>query len=326
MDRNTALPAKALAWIVSDGRRGIENQPLGLGEALARQLVSHDCTLDLDTVHVHKDGRVSLPSTPPDLWLGCGRAALKQARRHRRIFPSTYFVYVQDPRHSHDLFDLIIAPSHDRLRHDRAIAMLGSPNRVTPDRLREVEPDFVEAIAALPDKKAAVLIGGPSKRFRMPSQTGAYLVHRLKGLLDQGLGLMVTVSRRTPQAIRQQLAQALKDRADVVFHDGTGANPYFSFLSAADWVFVTEESTNMLVEAAVTGAPVYALSLPGEAGKFSRLHAALSAHGAMKRYLGTLEHWSYTPLNETPRIAAQVIDRWTRFRQLLTNDEMDIST
>lgn len=302
------LPSTLTVWVVSDGRRGIENQALGLAEAVVRRL---DRPAKIETVIARKDGFVTLPAhSIPDLWIGCGRAAVPLARRHRAIFPRAFYVYVQDPRGRHGDFDLIVAPQHDRLVRGNAVSMIGSPNRVTRDKLEDGRAQFADRIAALPSPRAAVLIGGSSKRFRLTPRIGAYLEQRLDDLLAQDIGLMVTVSRRTPDAVRDALRTRFGNNDRVWFFDGEGENPYFAFLAAADWIFVTEESTNMLVEAASTGAPLYILAMEGRPGKFSRLHAALEGHGAARPFLGEVESWTYPPLDETGRIAGLLVAHW----------------
>jgi mitochondrial fission protein ELM1 len=300
-----------ICWIVSDGRRGIENQALGLAEAVASKLTERGGAIDIGRVIARKDGYVTLPDTStPDLWIGCGRAAIEVARKHRRIFPDAFFTYVQDPRTQHDNFDLIVAPEHDRLTTNNAISMIGSPNRVSASQLATAQEGFRSQIDALPGPRAAVLIGGNSKRFKLDGQILQYLVARLKGLLEQDISLMITVSRRTPAAARQVLLDAVGGHERVWFYDGDGDNPYFAFLAAADWILATEESTNMLVEASSTGKPVYALPMSGSPGKFSRLHAAMEGYGSVRPYLGRLERWSYPPLDETQRVANVLIERW----------------
>ena len=295
-------------WIVSDGRRGIENQALGLAEAVARAL---DAATRIERVTVRKDGFVTLPAAShPDLWIGCGRAAVKVARKHRGIFADTFFVYVQDPRGRYDTFDLIVAPEHDRLVRDNVLSMTGSPNRITQAQLDEARAQFATRIDTLPSPRAAVLVGGASKRFRITPEIGTYLERRIAGLVERGLGVMVTVSRRTPEAVRQALAARFGEDPRVWLFDGEGENPYFAFLAAADWIFVTEESTNMILEAAATGRPVYLLAMAGKPGKFSRLHAALEARGHIRPFLGELDTWTSPPLAETDRIARALIERW----------------
>ncbi|WP_417482775.1 mitochondrial fission ELM1 family protein [Maricaulis sp.] len=300
-----------ICWVVSDGRRGIENQALGLAEAVQAQLAARGSKLRIGRVVAHKDSSVALPDCgPPDLWIGCGRAAIPLAARHRRTFANGFFAYVQDPRGHYRNFDLILAPAHDRLVRPNAVAMIGSPNRISQTLLDEGRASFAAQIDALPGPRAAVLIGGDSKRFRLTPRIADYLIARLNDLLAENLSLMITVSRRTPKALCERLAETFGSHDRVWLFDGEGENPYFAFLAAADWIFVTEESTNMLVEASATGTPVYALPMDGSAGKFTRLHAALEGRGAMRPWLGKLATWTYTPLAETQRAASVLIDRW----------------
>ena len=301
------LPA-TIIWVVSDGRRGIENQALGLAEAVVARLGT-PCRIE--RVVVNKEGLVALPAASrPDLWIGCGRAAIGLARKHRMIFPGAYFVYVQDPRTRHDLFDLIIAPDHDRLVRKNAVSMIGSPNRISRSKLDEGRTQFAAQIEALPGPRAAILIGGASKRYKVTPKIVHYLEARLQDLLDQGVSLMVTVSRRTPDEVRERLSARFSGRDRVWFFDGEGENPYFAFLAAADWIFVTEESTNMLLEAGATGTPVYVLPMAGDPGKFARLHAALEGRDIIRPYLGRLDRWTYQPLDETGRMADRLLQAW----------------
>ena len=295
-------------WVVSDGRRGIENQALGLAEAVSEQL---DRPVTIHRVIVRKDRYVTLPSSAaPDLWIGCGRAAIPLARKHAQIFPGAYFVYVQDPRGRYDDFDLIIAPDHDRVRKGHTLTMVGSPNRIRQSQLDAASDQFADQIENLSEPRAAILIGGDSKRFKLSTEIADYLIERLEGLVKQDVSLMITVSRRTSADVQKRLAETFKDRPGVWFYNGEGANPYFAFLAAADWIFVTEESTNMLVEAATVGKPVYALPMQGTPGKFGYLHAALEGHGALRPYLGHLERWTYPRLAETERMAQLLIKNW----------------
>ena len=98
--------------------------------------------------------------------------------------------------------------------------------------------------------------------------------------------------------------------------DGEGANPYSAFLAVADAILVTEDSTNMAVEAASTGKPVHILPLPGGSPKFARLHADLRERGAARPFTGELAPWSYEPLRETERAARAVIAALKRRGQL----------
>ena len=297
-------PANRTCFVVSDGRRGIENQALGLAEAVARLT-----PLRLMPVHVPRSGALPDPGAiEPELWIGCGRAAVRASAAHRKAFPGTVMVYAQHPRDGLDRFDLVIPPRHDRLSGPNVFSLLGSPNRITRSRLEDGAAPFAERVEALPAPRAAVLIGGDSKHHRFTADVSDYLLDRLVLLRQRGVSLMITVSRRTPQTFTDALQDRFGADAGVWLHAGAGENPYFAFLHFADWIFVTEDSTNMLTEAASTGTPVFRLGLDGDAGKFTHLYHELEAAGALRPFLGRLERWDYTPLHETERAAHRVLE------------------
>src|SRR3546814_7876535 len=62
----------------------------------------------------------------------------------------------------------------------------------------------------------------------------------------------------------------------------------------------------MVSEAASTGKPVHVVHLQGRSAKFTRFHEALVEAGIARPFTGTLEAWSYAPLDETRRIAGEI--------------------
>jgi mitochondrial fission protein ELM1 len=72
---------------------------------------------------------------------------------------------------------------------------------------------------------------------------------------------------------------------------------------------VTEDSTNMATEAASTGKPVFILKMDGQSLKFRLFHEELRQIGATRPYEGLLQSFSYEPLQETERVATQIVAR-----------------
>jgi mitochondrial fission protein ELM1 len=291
-------------FVVSDGRRGIENQALGLAEAVARRT-----PMRLLPVHLPRTGKLPEPGeTAPDLWIGCGRAAVRAAPAHRNAFPNALMVYVQAPRAHETVFDLIVAPRHDRLDGRNVLSITGSPNRITPHLLEAAAAEFESQLSKRPSPRAAVLIGGDSKHHRFTEATCAGVLDTVERIREQAGSVMITVSRRTPQSLTTALQENYGWTENVWLYAGDGPNPYFALLAAADWICVTEDSTNMLCEAAATGKPVYRIPVDGKPGKFTRLYAQLQGAGAVRPFLGRLERWDYAPLHETERAADAVLE------------------
>ncbi|MNE07026.1 hypothetical protein D3C80_996310 [compost metagenome] len=222
----------------------------------------------------------------------------------------TFVVQTQDPRWRIDAYDLIVAPAHDGLSGANVLSITGSPHRITPQRLAEAAPAFADRLAPLPRPRVAVMVGGASAAFDLPPEHAADLAERIAAAVRAADGsLLLTYSRRTPEAAKTAMTGRLSALPGWIW-DGSGDNPLFAMLDAADHVLVTEDSANMATEAASTGKPVHILPMVARKapGKFARLHADLRARGAVRPFDGTLTPWTYEPLNETERAARAVLD------------------
>jgi hypothetical protein len=309
--------------VVTDGRAGILNQALGLAEAVARL---RPADVQVRTVRwraafdwlparrktpamLHPDTD-ALDGPPPDLWIAAARASLPLSLlMRRRAEPRPFVVQIQDPRLPPGLFDLVVAPAHDGLTGGNVVAVTGSPHRITPERLAEAAPAFAGVINPLPKPRVAVLVGGRSKAFDLPAGHAVLLAERIADAVEAASGsLLMTFSRRTPQPARAAMTARLSALPGLIW-DGTGDNPLFAMLHAADHVLVTEDSANMAAEAASTGKPVHILPMVSRGGgdKFARLHADLAERGAARPFAGALPTWTYEPLAETDRAARAVL-------------------
>ena len=310
-------------WVISDGRRGIENQALGLAEALgrlrpldiSRQMISHSGAFislppGLQFFLKSKPADYRLEGPFPQIAIGCGRQAIAPLRAlKKKLGAEVFTVYVQDPRISPKHFDLVIAPEHDGLSGLNVETMIGSPNRVTKARLTEGIKQFKNQLTPLPTPRVAVLIGGKSKTHSLSKGTHKTHVQAICALAQQGMSVMLTTSRRTPDWAVDEYRKITKDRRHVWVWDGEGANPYFAFLGSADAILVTEDSTNMLTEACATGKPVFTLPMDGRPGKFAGLYEALAKRCHVAPFTGSIESDAYAPLDETARMAEKLLQR-----------------
>ena len=321
----TPLPGPPLTiWAVSDGRAGIENQVVGLAEAVARR---HQANIVIKRVGwAGRIGRLPWWANPwprrwvtpesdintlwPDLWIAAGRATLPLSIGMRRWSAGkTFVVQLQDPRVPPQMFDLVAPPRHDRLHGDNIVPITGSPHRITPQRLKTEYARFAAQLDGLPHPRVAALIGGRSKAFNLSPERAAAIANDIQQPLEHdGGALMMTFSRRTPVQARALMTARLRHLPGMIW-DGEGDNPYFAFLAAADYVLVTEDSANMATEAAATGKPVFILKMDGESLKFRLFHESLEQQGATRPFDGALQGWSYQPLAETDRLAAEVLAR-----------------
>ncbi|MBB4659069.1 mitochondrial fission ELM1 family protein [Parvularcula dongshanensis] len=309
-------------WALSDGRAGMRNQALGLAEAVGRRVPSRVVEKRI-AVRQPWDrlpralwgdpfARLSASSDPleppwPDVLVACGRRTVPFALA---LGDRCFTVQTQDPRVSPGRFGLVVPPAHDGLEGANVVPILGSPNRLSEARLAGEGAALEAALPPLPRPLAAVLIGGPSKAYRMTPAAVDGIAARLEEAAAAGFGLLVTFSRRTPKDTEEELRSRLADLPAWVWDGapiGGVENPYPGLLGLAEVVLVTEESANMLTEAAFTGRPVHLLRLEGGSPKWRRLHEDLEGRGALRPGAPLSQRWSYEPLRETDRAAEAVL-------------------
>ena len=308
-------------WILSDGKAGHENQSLGLAEALGcrTRVLRLEARAPWSWLPPFmrfgsfggvrfQDGRPHAPWPP--LVIACGGDPAPAAAALRRASGGASFVVqVQDAKLPPERFDLVVVPTHDRLRGANVLTTRGALTRVTPARLAMAARQFAADYDALPRPRVAVLIGGPNRAYTMSEAQARGLGRQLAELTRiQGAGLMVTLSRRTPPAAAAALKAELPGTGAAVW-DGTGDNPYFGLLGLADALIVTGDSVSMVSEAAGTGKPLHIAELEGGTAKFARFHEDLRKAGITRPFNGRLEDWSYPPLAESARIAEEIRSR-----------------
>ncbi len=309
--------AQPTVWVLHDGKIGMANQVIGLAEALGwpfqekrlairapwRHLTPQFWLLPEYAIDPSGD---QLNAPWPDIIIGCGRNSVAPARMvKRRSGGKAFWVQIQDPRCFHDEIDLIIAPQHDPARGDHIFTTFGAVHRVTKEKLAKAGATFAPLFADLPRPLAAVLIGGNNGVYTLSEERFASLCDQLATLAKSGIGLAITPSRRTAPNAAQTLREKLKGLPAFVW-DGSGDNPYFGMLAAADVILVTVDSVSMVSEAASTGKPVHVIDLEGGSKKFARFHQAMRDAGMTRPFTGAIETWTYTPLDDTARAAAEI--------------------
>ena len=132
--------------------------------------------------------------------------------------------------------------------------------------------------------------------------------------IHAGNVVLATLSRRTPFEFAQRMQSSFKAR-NLWLWDGEPVgpvdNPYFGMLGLADRVLVTEESANMITEAAFTGKPIHLMEMAGGGAKWDRFKTELARQNIIKPGASMSDTWNYKPLRETERVADEIVKRLT---------------
>ncbi len=312
------------AWLITDGKIGMDVQVLGVAEALG-------VAIALKHVAARRQWSLLAPWGPPDpkdgvgrpggrftapwpdLVLATGRQSIPYIRAIRRLAgPATFAVVIQNPRTGPKTADLIAVPEHDGLSGNNMFVTLTAPHSFGPKRLEGLRASPPREVAALPSPRVAVMLGGPNAAYRFDVASMERLEVALASLKRLGTSFLVTGSRRTPAALMYAVTRATEGAPRIVW-EGTSDNPYVLFLAHADLLIVTADSVNMTGEACATARPVYVFEPEGGSAKFARFHNALRCHGATRplpAVFERLESWRYVPLDSAALIAREIERRW----------------
>lgn len=262
---------------------------------------------------VHEDDRGKLIAPWPRFLISTGRHSVPIAQAIRQAsLGRTFCIHIQDPKVPIHRFDLIAAPEHDGLEGENVVTTRGAPHRVTPERL-DAEANASRAdVESLPRPWVTLLVGGNSKAFRLsPEQTKKICRQIAQTINAVGGSIFVTPSRRTGAENEKIIQQELSGLPGRIW-DGTGPNPYFAYLGLADTILVTEDSVNMVTEAAGTGKPVYTIAIQGHSKRFQTFHDSMRKSGITRPFESVLDSWTYDPVNDRQKIADAA---WKRLKE-----------
>lgn len=246
----------------------------------------------------------------PDAVISSGRRSAALALAIRAASGGkTKLIHLTDPRGSRSRFDLIVAMQHDRAAGPNVLHTRFALHALTPEKLALAAEEWRPRFAHLPRPWIAVLVGGTTNKYTLTQARMQALIARLSAFHAQAGGsLIITPSRRTGSENVASLL-SLASRDNIYVHDGKGENPYLAMLALADALVVTDDSVNMMSEAAYTGKPFYLINLPDHSGtkpaRFATLLAALGIARALPGH-GGIARWSYEAPDERARVAVAV--------------------
>ena len=241
-------------WRIVDGRRGHDNQSLGLVKALSRHVscVSHDIP-----VSSFKSGLWSYllkkyspgDSLPkPHLIVGAGHGTHLHLLCARRAYGGRTVV-IMNPSLPTAFFDFCLIPDHDNPRiTDSIIITRGALNAITPGKYHD-------------SGYGLIMVGGPSRHFgwddnQLSGQIGLILK------TSNNITWHITDSPRTPASTSHNLAGLGLENVIFHSHKNTGMDWATNQLLKSGYVWVTEDSMSMIYESLTAGAATGLLRVP----------------------------------------------------------------
>ncbi len=274
------MRSRDVCWVLTTGEAGMRSQALGLAEAVGLPIVEKRIIvrqpfaalpgglLPMPLFALDPAGDLLAPPWPR-LVIGCGRRSIGAALAVKRLsHGKTLAAYVQNPEFARAKFDLVAAMPHDEVEGPNVVALKAALNRVTPARLAEARKEWRNRLAPDARPLLGVLLGGDNSAYRLTPAVAAQLIRVLKKAhAEHGHFVVITPSRRTGDATRALIADALASEPFGTLWDETGDNPYYGILALAERLIVTAESISMISEALSAGRPVHVLALEGRGSR-----------------------------------------------------------
>lgn len=161
-------------------------------------------------------------------------------------------------------FDIISVPEHDRnkISGENVIYTVGSPHRITAEKLQKSKEEWQNAFSDLPRPLTAVIIGGKIKGKGFSVENAIDFAEKIKNFQQKkGGSLLITDSHRTGKEAENKMLEILKDIPSYKYLWGSHEkNPYMGYLACADNIIVSGDSVSMCCEACGAGKPVYIYS------------------------------------------------------------------
>ena len=305
---------------------GMEAQVRALAEALSTEVQMKDIEVKPPFVwlpnsvyaaglsrfvipHFLTEGSDNLSPPWPDIVISCGRRPAIVALGLKHIMPmQTRFIHIQDPHIPSKYFDVIVAMQHDRINGQNVIKTNYALHAITQEKLWAAQQKFQPIFASYPKPYIAVMLGGSTNKYKLTLTAMQELIIKLRAIQAATTGtLLITVSGRTGDDNTRILKEVFGDNQRVHIYDGLGENPYMGMLALAESIFVTNDSVNMMSEAAATGKPLYVLPLTGHSDtKPSQFADRLINDGIARIWSGAWDKWNYSAGDEMQRIAEKI--------------------
>ncbi len=205
--------------------------------------------------------RADQPTSPirppyPDILIASGRRSIAYVRAVKaQAGDRTFAAILKDPRTSNHGADFVWVPEHDRSKDPHFMRTLTTPHRFSHARIEASRAALPHEISTLPSPRVGLLLGGRTRRGPFSESDCARLCAALKEVSREAGSFLITVSRRTPRHLLDDVQRAIGATPSFIW-DKTGPNPYLAILAGADAIVATGDSHTMISEAAAAGTPL----------------------------------------------------------------------
>lgn len=235
--------------------------------------------LDISEFCLTKESYTALKEAHADLVISCGSSLsnINLVLARENLAKS---VCIMNPgRAKGKKFGLVIIPKHDRPHRGKNIVITqGALNLIDEDYLKEQAEILKSKIGAIGGRPSiGLLVGGDTKKYRLTQSIMYQVIQEIKkASLDLDADILITTSRRTPEAIEKLLRKEFSDFKNckllVIANEKNLPEAVGGILGIAGFILVSAESISMVSEAVSSGKYVGVFRLKPKGLNFRTRH------------------------------------------------------
>jgi len=245
-----------------------------------------------------------------DIIISCGRKSvipsifIKRNSKKRIIN-----IHIQDPKVLLDNFDFVVVPQHDNLSGKNVISTKGAIHYLTINEIGKNKGYLANKLKS-GQEIVALIIGGPTKYYKYTKKNIENIFSKINSnFLKNNFQLIVIPSIRTPKDIIK-IANEHYGKDHLVINE-INKKAYLSALGLSKFIVVTCDSSSMISEASITGKPIYVADIPATKNdyRFKKFINLFKELNIVRILDDKVENWSYEMLDETNRVAKEIIKK-----------------
>ena len=309
---------KLKGLIITEGMHGMISQAEGLAKAL-------DLNFFHEKIELNSFWKFIPPRFTPikkivfkneikedfDIIISCGRKSVIPSIFIKKNSKKKIFnIHIQDPKISLDNFDVVVAPHHDNLSGNNVISTKGAIHYLSIQEINENKGYLSNKIK--PTKEVvALILGGPNKYYKFTKENIKNVFLKInENFIKKNFQLIVVPSMRTPKDIIK-FANEYFGKDHLVINE-VDKKAYLSALGLSKFLVVTCDSSSMISEAAITGKPIYVADIPATKDdyRFRKFISLFKELNIIRILDSNIENWDYERLDETNRVAKEIINKF----------------
>jgi mitochondrial fission protein ELM1 len=252
-----------IIWCFIDGKKGHENQSVGLINQLESKVKCITHYIDVPAKNsffsalVFNKLSVLKVLRKPSLIIGAGH------KTHLYVLYAKFFfggksILLMKPSLPVKWFDLSVIPEHDVGNLSKSIYITKGPlGKITHKKYKQIRGQNL------------VLIGGESKHYEWDSNK---IINQIKEIVENNPkeSFILSSSRRTPKNFIAKIPQQIKSNIKIVLCHETNESWMNKVMAQSNYIWVTVDSYSMIYESINAAANVGVLNLKNKNTKLTK--------------------------------------------------------